>query len=95
MGGAMGGGGRGGGGGGMKSMGGKGWQSMTGHTVHMRGLPFRSTESDIIDVSTSGDDDLLLNVTTFVYMRSETRVRQVTPGRANVECDFFTCPNCQ
>ena len=48
MGGGMG---RGGGGGGMKSMGGKGWQSMTGHTVHMRGLPFRSTESDIIDVS--------------------------------------------
>ena len=36
---------------GMKSMGGKGWQSMTGHTVHMRGLPFRSTESDIIEVS--------------------------------------------
>ena len=35
---------------GMKSMGGKGWQSMTGHTVHMRGLPFRSTESDIIEV---------------------------------------------
>ena len=34
----------------MKSMGGKGWQSMTGHTVHMRGLPFRSTESDIIEV---------------------------------------------
>ncbi|XP_043189168.1 heterogeneous nuclear ribonucleoprotein H2-like isoform X2 [Amphibalanus amphitrite] len=41
--------GSGGGGGGMKNMGGKGWQSMTGHTVHMRGLPFRSTESDIID----------------------------------------------
>lgn len=43
------GGGMGRGGAAMKSMGGKGWQSMTGHTVHMRGLPFRSTESDIID----------------------------------------------
>ena len=49
------GGGRGGSGGGMKSMGGKGWQSMTGHTVHMRGLPFRSTESDVIDVSGAGE----------------------------------------
>ncbi|XP_037069007.1 heterogeneous nuclear ribonucleoprotein H2-like [Pollicipes pollicipes] len=49
--------GRGGGmlGGAMKGMGGgggaggKSWQSMTGHTVHMRGLPYRSTESDVID----------------------------------------------
>jgi len=28
---------------------GKNWQSLSGHTVHMRGLPFKCTESDIID----------------------------------------------
>ena len=59
MGGNMGGGIGGGLGGGMKGMGGggggggsgSGWKSLSGHTVHMRGLPYRSTESDIIEVS--------------------------------------------
>lgn len=40
------GGGGGGGGGGM-------WQNDGGHCVHMRGLPFRATESDIAEVEPS------------------------------------------
>lgn len=40
-------GGRGGRGGMMKST----YQSSTGHSVHMRGLPFSATESDVVQVN--------------------------------------------
>lgn len=40
-------GGRGGGGGMMKST----YQSSTGHSVHMRGLPYSATETDIVQVN--------------------------------------------
>ena len=51
----MSGGGRGrfsGGGGSDSDMGGKtGHESQTGHSIHMRGLPFAAVEQDILDVS--------------------------------------------
>lgn len=37
------------GGGGMQSMGGS-YVSKTGHSVHMRGLPFQADEQDVADV---------------------------------------------
>ena len=35
--------------------GGSSFQSTTGHCVHMRGLPYRATETDIYNVSQSND----------------------------------------
>ena len=58
-GGGMGRGGRFGGGGGGGKGGADNYESQTGHSVHMRGLPFQASEDDIMEVSVySGTDNL-------------------------------------
>jgi len=64
-------GGRGGRGGGVPSLMDSQYDSTTGHSVHMRGLPYQATESDIIQVCVNNDCySRLLNLTSCRFMFS-------------------------
>ena len=69
---------RGGGGSGGSSMAGMGMtdhQSSTGHSIHMRGLPFAANEQDVIEVSDGWHCSLLLVIPVAHYDIKQTYVK--------------------